>query len=166
MDRILLVVITDTEYKSIYQYFTSEGDPQHIGLVTIQNGFIAGKEVTLCKMGDMGSKTKGSVGVALATVIDKVNPTLVLEVGICFGLKKDFKIGDVCISKLTIDYEYQKVENGVIHNRLRQLHATKEIFTQLSHFALHYNPDSDFLVRTGNYACGDKVVNDDNLKKQ
>ncbi|WP_312387652.1 NACHT domain-containing protein [Pseudomonas sp.] len=162
MDKILLVVITDTEYKSIYQHFTSQGDPEHISLVTIQNGFIAGKEVTLCKMGDMGSKTQGSVGSALATVIDRVKPTLVLEVGICFGLKKDFKIGDVCISKLTFDYEYQKVESGIIQNRLRHFHASKEIFTKLSHFSLHYN--SNFAIRAGNYACGDKVVNDTELK--
>lgn len=163
MDKILLVVITDTEYRSIYEYFTPNNKPQHFGLVTIQNGNIAGREVILCKMGDMGSKTQGSVGAALSTVIDETNPSVVLEVGICFGLKKDFKIGDVCISKLTFDYEYQKVEDGEIKNRLRHIHSSQSIFAQLSHFALHYN--SEFTVRSGNYACGDKVVNDADLKQ-
>ncbi|WP_460127825.1 phosphorylase family protein [Pseudomonas sp. H1_D05] len=163
MDKILLVVITDTEYRSIYPHFTIEGEAQHVGLVTIQNGQIAGREIVLCKMGDMGSKTQGSVGAALATVIEHVKPSLVLEVGICFGLKKDFNIGDVCISKLTFDYEYQKVEDGEVHNRLRHLHSSKNIFTQLSHFGLHYK--ADFSVRSGNYACGDKVVNDATLKQ-
>lgn len=78
-------------------------------------------------------------------------------------IKKDFKIGDVCISKLTFDYEYQKVEDGAVHNRLRHLHSSQSIFAQLSHFALHYN--ADFAARPGNYACGDKVVNDADLKK-
>lgn len=98
MDKILLVVITDTEYKSIYPHFTTEGNPQHFGLVTIQNGQIAGREVILCKMGDMGSKTQGSVGAALSTVIDEVKPSLILEVGICFGLKKTSRLATYALA--------------------------------------------------------------------
>ena len=163
MERILLVVITDTEYKAVHSRINNVEHPQFFGLAFLERGFLAGREVFLCKMGDMGSKTKGSVGATLATIIDEIKPTLVLEIGICFGLKSDFKIGDVCISKMTFDYEYQKVEDGISHNRLRHIYAPEKISSALSHFALHY--ENTFSIKTGNYACGDKVVNDDNLKK-
>lgn len=164
MEKILLVVITETEYNALHPFIKMDGDPFYAGLAILERGVIAGREVVLCKMGDMGSKTKGSVGAALSTVIDLVKPSLVLEVGICFGIKSDFKIGDVCVSKITFDYEYQKVENGKVHNRLRHINSSEQILSRLTHFSLHYK--AGFKSRVGVYACGDKVVNDSDLKKQ
>lgn len=162
MERILLVVITDTEYKALSSRITIVDDPIFFGVAFVVRGFFAGREVFLCKLADMGSRTRGSVGARLGTVIDHIKPSLVLEVGICFGLKDDFKIGDVCVSKMTFDYEYQKIEDGISHNRIRHIYAPEQIAAPLSHFALHY--ENDFSVKFGNYACGDKVVNDDVFK--
>lgn len=162
MEKILLVVITDNEYKALHPFLSIQDNPRYFGKSFVEQGTIAEKEVFLCKMGDMGSRTKGSVAASLAPIIDEIKPSIVIEVGICFGMKSDFKIGDVCISKLTFDYEYQKIEDGATQNRLRHLDSPGEIFTPLSHFALHYS--NEFSVRTGNYACGDKVVDDQAFK--
>lgn len=163
MDNVLLVVITDMEYKGLLPYLQITEPPTYVGLAVIQKGYISGRLVNICKLADMGSKTKGSVGSTLATVISSLKPSLVLEVGICFGLKSDFNIGDVCICKLTCDYEYQKVEDGVTKNRVRSINASESILSRLSFFGLNYK--SDFAVRTGVYACGDKVVDDKLLKE-
>lgn len=162
-DAMLIVVITDVEYKIVRAAMEAVEAPEYVGSAFVERGDLAGKSVVLCKIRDMGTKTIGSIGVALNAVLDFVKPRCVVEIGICFSLKKELRIGDVCLCRTTCDYEYQKIKDGHVLHRARSLSAPHPLFSQLSHFAL--NNRMEFAVLPGVYACGDKVVDDPNFKK-
>jgi len=163
-DVTLIVVITDIEYQLVRAAMNSIEEPEYIGSAFIERGDFSGRAVVICKIRDMGTKTNGSVGVALPAVFDSVKPSRVIEIGICFSLKSELSIGDVCVSRTVCDYEYQKIKNGTVLNRARSQSAPDPLFSQLSNFALNYS--EKFRVLPGVYACGDKVVDDVDFKAQ
>jgi nucleoside phosphorylase len=161
---VLIIVITDIEYraaKSIIQITESEDS---IGLVTLESGHIHGIPIKLGRFPGMGSKTLGSIAAALPQVLDFVKPSCVIEIGICFSLKTELKVGDVCVCSTVSDYEYKKIEDGNSQQRTRSYHSSGSIFSLLSHYAL--NCKLDFDAYSGVYACGDKLVDDGDFKSQ
>lgn len=161
-DAIIVVVITDIEYKALRSVMVDVEAPIHTSSAFLEKGRIGETAIVLCKIRDMGSKTVGAVGVALPSIFELGTPRYVIELGICFSLKTELRIGDVCICKTTCDYEYQKRKDNDALHRHRSLSSPDPLFSQLSHFALNHS--DDYRALTGVYACGDKVVDDKEFK--
>ncbi|BBB58482.1 hypothetical protein UNDKW_0209 [Undibacterium sp. KW1] len=163
-EEILIVVITEAEYSIVRKAMDALEAMSIESHSTLERGVLCGQRAVLCKIRDMGTKTLGSVGLALTSILKSVKPTYVVEIGICFSLKSELSIGDVAICKMSSDYEYQKIVNGVVKHRVRSLSAPDPLFAQLSHFARNYK--ADFSSKEGVYACGDKVVDDSVFKQK
>lgn len=161
---VLIVVVTDVEYRAAKSIIQFTEAVVSIGMTTLETGHIHGVPVKLAKFSGMGSKTPGSISASLSQVLDATKPTCVIEIGICFSLKSDLRIGDVCVCNTVVDYEYQKIEDGYVQQRSRSYHSTDSILSMLSHYGL--NCSLGFGVHSGVYACGDKVVDDTEFKLQ
>jgi len=157
----LIVCVTDVEYEAVKRIFSID-DGTEVESLQIERGYVGSRSVTVCRIPEMGARGRDSMPHRLSPVIDAIRPSIVFEVGICFGLKDDFKIGQVGICQYAADYEYQKVNPGTVQNRVRTVKADLAIYSSLLTFAakkLH-----SFEATGAVFASGDKVVNDANLK--
>ncbi|WP_080415072.1 NACHT domain-containing protein [Burkholderia ubonensis] len=155
--RPLIVCITDTEYRAIQEKFTLS-DKRQAGSLILEDGYFGDRPATVCRISDMGTKGKDSLVHTLAEAIDVANPTFVVELGICFGVKDDIRIGDVGICHIASDYEYQKINPTGVQHRGRTVDADSTLYTALNNYGTTYS--GDFSVHGVVFACGDKVVND------
>ncbi|MDY0965091.1 NACHT domain-containing protein [Massilia sp. CFBP9026] len=159
----LILCITETEYAAVKVEF-HEGTREVFRSVVLEHGFLGGRPVTVCKFSEMGSRGGDSVAHRLPEVLEYVSPTFVVELGICFGLKDDVKIGDVAICQYSADYELQKVNPGSKQFRIRTTKADPGLYSQLLSFAARNTFAYDVVGAI--YASGDKVVNSPVLKRQ
>lgn len=120
------------------------------------------KPVTLCKVPEMGGRAKNSVTNLLPKVVGELEPISIIELGICFGLKEDVKVGDVCVSTFITDYEFQKVNPDEAQFRSRSVEADSRFLGKITKFNAAYK--KEFGLHMGGYACGEKVVNSDDFK--
>lgn len=153
----LILVITDIEYKAAKSQFTPTADSRSVGSALVEEGLLGARPIYLCKVPEMGGRAKDSVSYVLGRVIDETDPLSVIELGICFGLKPEVRIGDLCISTFVSDYEYQKINEGDTQYRSRSVEVGSELIGKIENFKKSY--DATFKVHLGGYCCGDKVVN-------
>lgn len=157
----LLVVITESEYSALSRAFLSDSR-ELIGNINVEHGTLGGRPVAVCRFLEMGSKGPQSIAFKLPDVLSKLSPSFVMELGICFGLKADFSIGEIGVCQNTIDYEYQKVNDGDVQFRTRSQQSDATLYSKL---ILHASTTStDIKVKGVNYACGDKVINSEKKK--
>lgn len=141
-----------------------EGSREVFQSVVLEHGFLGARPVTLCKFSEMGSRGGDSVAHRLPEILEYISPTFVVELGICFGLKDDVKIGDVAVCQYSADYELQKVNPGTSkQSRTRTTKADSGLYSQLLSFAARNT--FTYGVTGAIYASGDKVVNSPALKK-
>ncbi|WP_083384080.1 phosphorylase family protein [Cupriavidus sp. USMAHM13] len=159
----LIVCITDTEYAAVKASF-HEGSREVFQSVVLEHGFFGARPVTLCKFSEMGSRGGDSIAHRLPEILEYVSPTFVVELGICFGLKDDVKIGDIAVCQYSADYELQKVNPASKQFRTRTTKADPELYSQLLSFAARST--FSYGVTGAIYASGDKVVNSPTLKRE
>jgi nucleoside phosphorylase len=159
----LIVCITDSEYDAVRKIFSPD-DGARVETLQLERGYIGSRSVSVCRISEMGSKGRDSLAQSLGPVIDAVKPSFVVELGICFGLKSDFHIGDIGICQYAADYEYQKVNPDEIQHRVRTVKSDAALYSALLSFAAR-KKDS-FNAVGAVYACGDKVVNNPVLKTE
>lgn len=158
----LIVCVTDTEYAAVKNYF-SDGERETFQSVVLEHGFFGGHPFTLCRFAEMGSRGGDTITHRMAEILEYVAPTFVVELGICFGLKDDVKIGDVAVCQYSADYELAKVNAASRQSRVRTTKADPRLYAELIAFASRQA--FKYQVVGAVYACGDKVVNSASLKK-
>lgn len=159
----LIICITDVEYQSLKSKFSTTST-ETIDSVIVEHGSFGGKFFSMARFMEMGSRGRDAVPQKLPLLIRSLNPTLVIELGICFGLKDDFPIGSVGICQHSADYELQKVNEDDSYNRTRTIQSDSAIYAKLINHSA--SKDFDFKVSGAVYACGDKVVNSTELKNK
>ncbi|GEM_PF-3200242 len=159
----LIICITDVEYQSLKSRFSATSN-ETIESIIVEHGYFGGKPFSIARFMEMGSRGRDTVPQRLPLLIRSLKPTLVIELGICFGLKDDFPIGSVGICQHSADYELQKVNENEISNRTRTIQSDSTIYAKLlSHST---SRKFDFKINGAIYACGDKVVNSSDLKNK
>lgn len=158
----LIVSITDTEYGAVKASF-HEGTREVFKSVVLEHGFFGSRPFTLCRFSEMGSRGGDTIAQRLPEILNYLSPTFVVELGICFGLKDDVKIGDVALCQYAADYEFQKVNSGSKQPRVRTTKADAGLYSQLLSFSTRKS--FPFSVVSAVYASGDKVVNSTSLKE-
>lgn len=157
----LLVCVTETEYQAIKKRFIYSGQ-RMIGANIVEFGEYGSRCVALCRFHEMGSKGGESISLRLPTLLDQLRPSFVVELGICFGLKSEIKIGDVGVCQYAHDYEYQKVNPSGTQFRGKTVKANPELYAKVMGFASTIM--GGYSVKSAQYACGEKVVNNSDLK--
>lgn len=104
----LIVCVTDVEYAAVKANF-HDGEREAFQSVVLEHGFFGSRPVTLCRFTEMGSRGGDTIAQRMAEILEYLAPTFVVELGICFGLKDDVKIGDVAVCQYAADYELAKV---------------------------------------------------------
>lgn len=159
----LIVCITDVEYQALKSRFSATST-ETVESMIVEHGYFGGKPFSIARFMEMGSRGRDSVSQRLPLLIRSLKPTLVIELGICFGLKDDFPIGSVGICQHSADYELQKVNENEISNRTRTVQSDSIMYARLiSHSS---SRKFDFEIYGAVYACGDKVVNSSDLKNK
>lgn len=158
----LIVCVTDTEYAAVKANF-SDGDRETFQSAVLEHGFFGSRPFTLCRFAEMGSRGGGTIAHRIAEILEYLSPTFVVELGICFGLKDDIKIGDVAVCQYSADYELEKVNATSRQPRVRTTKADAKLYGELIAFASR--KAFNYQVVGAIYACGDKVVNSPGLKK-
>lgn len=161
--RPLIVCVTETEYLAVKKRFTSVSQ-EIIGSNVIEHGYFADKLVALCKIMEMGGKGGESIPLRLPSILNHLRPSFAVELGICFGLKSDFKIGEVGVCQYSHDYEYQKVNEDEFQFRGKSVKSAPDLYAKLIVFASTFM--GGYKAKGVHYACGDKVVNSESLKSQ
>lgn len=159
----LIVCVTDTEYAAVKNHF-SDGERETFQSVVLEHGFFGGHPFTLCRFAEMGSRGGDTIAQRMAEILEYLAPTFVVELGICFGLKDDVKIGDVAVCQYSADYELEKVNATSRQSRARTTKADSKLYAELIAFASRQT--FKYQVVGAVYACGDKVVNSPGLKKR
>lgn len=159
----LIICITDVEYQSLKSRF-SVISTDTIESILVEYGYFGGKPFSIARFMEMGSRGRDTVPQRLPLLIRSLKPTLVVELGICFGLKDDFPIGAVGICQHSADYELQKVNENKISSRTRTIQSDSTIYGKLLNHST--SKKFDFKVSGAVYACGDKVVNSSGLKNK
>ena len=158
----LIVCVTDTEYAAVKANF-SDGDRETFQSAILEHGFFGTRPFTLCRFAEMGSRGGDTIAQRMAEILEYLAPTFVVELGICFGLKDDVKIGDVAVCQYAADYELEKVNATSKQSRVRTTKADPKLYAGLIAFSLR--KAFKYGVVGAVYACGDKVVNSSELKK-
>lgn len=159
----LIVCITDVEYQALKSRFSATST-ETVESMIVEHGYFGGKPFSIARFMEMGSRGRDSVSQRLPLLIRSLKPTLVIELGICFGLKDDFPIGSVGICQHSADYELQKVNKNEISNRTRTVQSDSITYARLiSHSS---SRKFDFEINGAVFACGDKVVNSSDLKNK
>lgn len=159
----LIICITDVEYQSLKSKFSTTST-EAIESIIVEHGYFGGKPFSIARFMEMGSRGRDTVPQRLPLLIRSLKPTLVIELGICFGLKDDFPIGSVGICQHSADYELQKVNENEISNRTRTIQSDSTIYAKLINHST--SGQFDFKINGAIYACGDKVVNSSDLKNR
>lgn len=159
----LIICITDVESRALQPKF-SIVSTETIESIIVEHGYFGGKIFSVARFTEMGSRGKGTIPYKLPLLIKKLDPTLVIELGICFGLKEDFPIGSVGICQFSADYELQKVNEKEVFHRARIIQSDTTIYAKLLNHST--SKEFDFKIDGVTYACGDKVVNSSDLKKK
>lgn len=158
----LIVCVTDTEYAAVKNYF-SDGERETFQSAVLEHGFFGNHPFTLCRFAEMGSRGGDTIAHRMAEILEYLAPTFVVELGICFGLKDDVKIGDVAVCQYSVDYELAKVNATSSQSRVRTTKADPKLYAELIEFASRQ--EFKYQVVGAVYACGDKIVNSPDLKK-
>lgn len=158
----LIVCVTDTEYAAVKANF-SDGARETFQSAVLEHGFFGAHPFALCRFSEMGSRGGDTIAHRMAEVLEYLAPTFVVELGICFGLKDDVKIGDVAVCQYAADYELEKVNATSRQPRVRTTKADPKLYAELIAFASRKT--FNYHVVGAVYACGDKVVNSPDLKK-
>lgn len=159
----LLICITDNEYKAIKRRFTVTNSEENNAIV-IEHGFLGSKPFSLARISEMGSRGRDSISHKLPLLLKHLSPSLVVELGICFGLKDDMRIEDVAICRYSIDYELSKISENKTDYRSKTIQSDASIHAKLTNFSL--NNDFSFKVHSAVYLCGDKIVNSQKFKDE
>lgn len=159
----LILCITENEYKAIKRRFTVTNSEEYNSII-IEHGFLSNKPFSLSRLSEMGSRGRDSISHKLPLLLKYLKPSLVVELGICFGLKDDFKIQDVAICSYSVDYELAKINEKTNEHRTRTTQSDASIHAKLINFSL--NTEFPFKVHNAIYACGDKIVNSQEFKNE
>lgn len=158
----LIVCVTDTEYAAVKANF-SDGGRETFQSAILEHGFFGARPFTLCRFAEMGSRGGDTIAQRIAEILEYLAPTFVVELGICFGLKDDVKIGDVAVCQYAADYELEKVNATSRQSRVRTAKADSTLYAKLIAFSSRKAFKYDVVGAV--YACGDKIVNSPELKK-
>ncbi|WP_432399707.1 NACHT domain-containing protein [Pantoea allii] len=157
----LLICVTDSEYLAIKVKFTTLNSEVHHSIV-IEHGLINNKAFFLVRFMEIGGRGRDTISHKLPELLNYLQPSLVIELGICFGINEKFKIGDVAVCKHSSDYESAKINEENIQHRVKSIQSDGDIYSKIMNFAI--NKSYSFKIFGGNFACGDKVVNNYHFK--
>ncbi|UCQ20731.1 NACHT domain-containing protein [Edwardsiella piscicida] len=157
----LLICITENEYLAIKNKFTRLSSETYQSIV-IEHGLVSNRPFYLVRFMEMGARGRDTLSHKLPLLLDYLQPSLVIELGICFGIKDNFNLGDVAICRYSIDYELEKINENNIEYRSKSTQSDGDIHSKLMNFAT--NEKYDFKIVSGTFACGDKIVNSQNFK--
>lgn len=123
------------------------------GAFPVISGALGENEIVLCTSGP------GKVNAAAACqyLISRFNPDSIVNLGICGGLKREQKIGDVILSNRFIQYDYQMKVPGK-HEAWHPTYRSHEVLTLMPEFL----PTE----KTEIIVTGDRFICDESEKRE
>jgi nucleoside phosphorylase len=124
----------------------------------------------------VGMNRMGPVGAAVSATnaISALHPKRVVLVGICAGIGKGVRLGDICVAESVVDYDLGKVKQGTYSPRWDVFQADPELLNTAKYFADSNWPGSVLTakpngaetpprVHFGTVLTGSKVVADEDM---
>lgn len=176
---ILLVTANDNETDALlsdssFRCMTEQSDNPNDG-----NFYRVGKfgnyDIAHIELATQGSVKATASVLSITKAIDYLNPVAVILVGIAFGKddpkdpKSKQQIGDVLISTQVADYESGKFKKNAVQSDGPIPECGPILLSIMRHFAGEWrrsSHESQFNIEFGEILSGDKVVDDENLKKK
>lgn len=160
---ILLATATEGEIEAVIKYveetYNRKCLPKRTKLITFYYlGVIGGAKIMLARSG-MGTEGVRGSSQTLADAIKRINPKIVIAVGIAFGVnRKKQKIGDVLISNQIQQYGLQKVDKeGEIIPRGDRVPASAMLIDRCEDGALFWDK-SQCKIHFGLLLTGNSLV--------
>ncbi len=130
-------------------------------------GLIGGKKVASTKLSSMGTLNENAVLTTLIKLSEILTISSIFMVGVCAGIKKEAKIGDVILSKEVVSYSVGKVKDGLMR-RYHFIHRGKIFYPGNIYKTIDSILASErfkFSVEKGMVLSGDILLNSRRLKK-
>jgi nucleoside phosphorylase len=169
---ILLVTVTSVEARAVLDIAREKvGEPETIydsDQVYYDLGHIGGAQTYMIRS-EMGSGGPGGSTLTVSEAIDKLSPSIVIMVGIAFGVDRDKQqIGDILVSKQICEYELQRVSTNVdgslsIIPRGSRVQASSSLLSRFRDAELWWCRSK---VRLGLLFSGDKLIDNIDFRDQ
>jgi nucleoside phosphorylase len=114
---VLLVTVTEVEAQAVISLVEKKFNQKCVPIFDKVNvyydlGVIGGARIAMLRS-QMGSGGPGGAALAVADAIQNLSPSVVLMVGIAFGVNPHKqKIGDILVSQQVLDYNPQRIGTG------------------------------------------------------
>lgn len=161
--KVLLVVTTELEAQELLDTATLKGikvtHTENDKLVHWNLGLVNKSQITMIKIGGMGSGGVSGSFLSIKDAIDQVQPSRVVMVGIAFGLdSKKQQIGDILVSNHIEDYDIRKESNGITIQRGSKIPAGISLLSRFENARLTYknNPVKFGLILSGGALSDDE----------
>ncbi len=168
--HVMLVTVTEIETKAVRDTFCKNGPPTELCIdkrVYTDLGEVRGARVMMTQS-EMGTSGVGASLQAVSKGIAALSPTVVIIVGIAFGVnKRKQRIGDVLVTKQLQPYELQRIGSGATETekvilRGDKPHASDWLLSLTRISAASWVRSENTEVRFGTVLTGEKLI--DNRK--
>jgi adenosylhomocysteine nucleosidase len=140
--------------------------------LTIYSGKIYDNKVVLAKCG------VGKVNAALNTqyIIDKFNPSIIINTGVAGGIKKDLSVGDIVIGESFVQYDFDASAlgyakgymcTGVDNDKPTIYYSSKELISKFEKIVSNMELDGNKItIHKGRIATGDTFISSSEKKQE
>lgn len=169
---IAIITATDTEFREVLNNL------EDFGIITDKKcifhhqdvesnlnyyfGSLSGFKVCLLQALAIGNAVDGAALFTISQLIKKIKPRCIMMLGVCCGMeaKKKCRKVPIYIANLITYYEYAKIDNGTVINRAASAFPNKllSIFKEIE--------TEEYCAKKGMYLCGEKVINDKEIKEK
>lgn len=163
-EKYVILVSTDSEYKTLVDYLRCNGyvttNDNVEDLYYIKTSTGNGIEIDIVKT-QMGGVQSGATFGTVNKIITKLNPKAIILGGICWGVEDgedNRTLGDVLISTKVWNYETAKIFEDRTEHRGDTYSASPALLQLFERNAVNWE-NTDFKVFFGEYASGEKIIN-------